>query len=63
MGLFDQILKKENKKKGGCCSFNLDEEIAKAGSKKTKKENSCCDFNLDEEINKAKDKKKNSCCG
>lgn len=63
MGLFDKILKKENKKKGGCCSFNLDDEIAKAGSEETKKENSCCDFDLDAEIKKAKGDKKDSCCG
>lgn len=60
MGLFDKILKKENKKKGGCCSFNLDDEIAKTNSKEIKKENSCCDFDLDAEIEKTMVKKKDT---
>jgi len=65
MGLLGKIFKKEEKKKDGCCSFNLEDEIAKVDSKDTKeeKENSCCNFDLDAEINKAKGSKKDSCCG
>ncbi|WP_028857170.1 hypothetical protein [Psychrilyobacter atlanticus] len=65
MGLLGKLLKKEEKSKGGCCSFNLEDEIAKVDSKdiKKEKESSCCDFDLDAEINKAKNQKKNSCCG
>jgi hypothetical protein len=65
MGLLSKLLKKEEKSKNGCCSFSLEDEIAKANSKniKNKKGSSCCDFNLDTEIDKAKDNKKNTCCG
>jgi hypothetical protein len=65
MGLLGKLFKKEEKSKGGCCSFSLEDEIAKANSKdvKEEKKSSCCDFNLDAEIDKAKDNKKNSCCG
>lgn len=67
MGLLGKLLKKEDKSKGGCCSFSLEDEIVKVKSNskdiKEEKKNSCCDFNLDAEIDKAKDSKKNSCCG
>lgn len=59
MSLFNRIFKKEEKKKG-CCSFNLDAEIAKA---EEKKKSSCCDFNLDNEIAKVREEEeKKSCC-
>lgn len=61
MGLLGKFLKKEEKTKGGCCSFNLEDEIAKVNVKEEKK-SSCCDFNLDAEIEKAK-KEKDSGCG
>lgn len=63
MGLLGKFFKKEEKAKGGCCSFNLEDEIAKVNAKEEKKEKkSCCDFNLDAEIEKAKESKGDSCC-
>lgn len=62
MGLLGKFFKKEEKTKGGCCSFNLEDEIAKVNGKEEKK-SSCCDFNLDAEIEKANKKDENSNCG
>ena len=65
MSLLKKFFQKEEKSKGaGCCSFNLEDEIAKVNVKdeKEEKKSSCCDFNLDAEIAKVKGKK-TSCCG
>ncbi len=65
MSLLKKFFQKEEKSKGaGCCTFNLEDEIAKVNMKEEEKEkkSSCCDFDLDAEIAKTKNKK-NSCCG
>lgn len=65
MSLLKKFFQKEEKNmNGGCCTFNLEDEIAKvnAEDKRVEKKSSCCDFDLEAEIAKAKDKK-SSCCG